>query len=185
MLTKESLIKELSNIRGAKFIENLSNKVMEENFDINQLVDVTFHHNQQIGFRACWLLDSVFHLQPEKYAANIGYIMSRVPDVTNPSCERHFARVLMLLTRDIAPVNIREQLEAINLEPVVEKCFDWLINPNVKVAVKATAADVLFNLRIRYDWIKEELANQLQFLMRDGTAAIQARGKKLLALIQK
>ncbi|PAW94011.1 hypothetical protein CKK33_11110 [Mucilaginibacter sp. MD40] len=184
MLTADLLIKELSSIRGAKFIENLSEKVIRENFDINQLVDLTFHQNQQTGFRACWLLDSVMHLQPEKYAANVGYIISRMPEVTNPSCERHFARVLMLLTRSTAPDNIREQLNNINLEQVVEKCFDWLINPGVKVAVKATAAEVLFNLTPRYDWIKEELANQMQFLMRNGTAAIQARGKKLLALIQ-
>jgi hypothetical protein len=39
----------------------------------------------------------------------------------------------------------------------------------------------LFNLRTRYPWIEEELANQIKFLMRNGTAAIQSRGRKLLA----
>lgn len=184
MLTPCLLAKELANIRAPKFIINCANKVIEEKFDINQLVDLTFHHDQQLGFRACWLLDTVMHIHYEYYSGNIDYLISRMPDVTNPSCERHFARILMLLTHSNAPGKVREKLNTIDLEPVVEKCFDWLINPGVKVAVKASAAEVLFNLIPRYDWIKEELAHQLRFLMRDGTAAIQAKGKKLLALIQ-
>jgi hypothetical protein len=42
------------------------------------------------------------------------------------------------------------------------------------------ATQALFNMSMRYPWIKAELTEQLKFLMRDGTAAIQSRGKKLL-----
>ncbi len=61
-------------------------------------------------------------------------------------------------------------------------CYEPLIA--VKVAVKVFAADTLFNLCNRYGWIKEELASQVQFMMRNGGAAIQSRGKKLLAGLQ-
>ena len=77
-------------------------------------------------------------------------------------------------------VAIRQKLATIDMESVVEKCFDWLIDPKVKVAVKVFAADVLFNLHNRYDWINEELANHVQFMMRNGSPAIQSRGRKLL-----
>jgi hypothetical protein len=63
----------------------------------------------------------------------------------------------------------------------VEQLFDWMIDPKVRIAVKVFAGSALFNLRARYPWLKEELAEQIRFLMRDGTAAIQSRGKKLLS----
>jgi hypothetical protein len=55
-----------------------------------------------------------------------------------------------------------------------------MIDPKVRIAVKVFAAQALFNLRERYPLIKDELAEQIRFLMRDGTAAIQSRGRKLL-----
>ncbi|MCO5934764.1 hypothetical protein NAF17_04365 [Mucilaginibacter sp. RB4R14] len=91
---------------------------------------------------------------------------------------------MMYLTMPDAPATIRQKLAAIDMENVVEKYFDWLIDPKVKVAVKVFAADTLFNLHRRYDWIKEELANQMQFIMRTGGPAIQSRGKKLLAAME-
>jgi hypothetical protein len=63
---------------------------------------------------------------------------------------------------------------------VVEQLFDWMIDPRVLIAVKVFSSEALFNMRLRYPWITEELGNQIRFLMRDGTAAIQSRGKKLL-----
>jgi hypothetical protein len=77
---------------------------------------------------------------------------------------------------------IRTKLETLDLEPAVEQCFDWMIDPKVKIAVKVFASEALFNLRHRYPWIAEELENQIKFLMRNGSAAIQSRGKKLLAM---
>lgn len=87
----------------------------------------------------------------------------------------------MHITAPKAPANIKQWLAETDLEPVVEQLFDWLIDPKVLIAVKVFAAEALFNLRERYPWISEELANQIRFLMRDGTAAIQSRGRKLLA----
>jgi hypothetical protein len=66
------------------------------------------------------------------------------------------------------------------MEPVIEQCFDWMIDPKVLIAVKVHVAETLFNMHNRYPWIAEELTSQLQFLMKNGSAAIQARGKKLL-----
>jgi hypothetical protein len=39
-------------------------------------------------------------------------------------------------------------------------------------------------MRHRYPWIAEELANQIRYLMRNGTAAIQSRGRKLLLQLE-
>ncbi len=86
----------------------------------------------------------------------------------------------MHITSPKAPQSIKDKIETLNLEPIIEKLFDWMIDPNVKIAVKVFAADALFNMRHRYNWIQEELADQIHYLMCNGTAAIQSRGKKLL-----
>ena len=78
---------------------------------------------------------------------------------------------------------IKTKLQALDLEPAVEQCFDWMIDPKVKIAVKVFSAEALFNLRHRYPWVAEELANQIKFLMRNGSPAIQSRGRKLLAML--
>jgi hypothetical protein len=84
-----------------------------------------------------------------------------------------------------APLVIKEKLAQFDMEPVVKQCFDWMIDPKVKIAVKCFSSEVLFNLRKRYPWINEELENQVKFLMRNGSPGIQSRGKKILAGLNK
>jgi len=173
MLTRDELIKEIS-----KTIEKI--KVVKQQFALRDLIDVTFHTDKNIAFRAAWILENLFLQKPESYPDDMDYLISRIPDVKNESCKRHYAKIAMHLTNPKTPLLIREKLKEIDLEPVVEQLFDWMIDPKMRIAVKVFAAQALFNLRERYPLIKEELAEQIQFLMRDGTAAIQSRGRKLL-----
>ena len=126
----------------------------------------------------------LFLQKPESYLDDLDYLISRIPEVTNESCKRHYAKIAMHITKPKAPLLIREKLKGIDLEPVVEQLFDWMIDPKVRIAVKVFAGDALFNLRERYPVITEELAEQIRFLMRDGTAAIQSRGRKILHALQ-
>jgi hypothetical protein len=148
---------------------------------LRDLVDLTFYADGNIAFRAAWILENLFLKKPEIYIDDLEYLLSRVKNVTYPSCQRHYAKVIMHITAKKAPVAIRQKLEGISFEPVVEKFFDWLIDEKVLVAVKVFASEALFNLRNRYPWINDELKEQLKFLMRDGSMAIQTRGKKLLS----
>jgi hypothetical protein len=88
---------------------------------------------------------------------------------------------MMHITAKNSPQIIQQKLQQLDLEPVVEQCFDWMIDAKVKIAVKVFASEAIFNLRNRYPWIKEELTNQVKFLMRNGPPAIQSRGRKLMA----
>ncbi|MBK0378943.1 hypothetical protein [Mucilaginibacter segetis] len=114
---------------------------------------------------------------PTEHAANLAYLLSRINEVRNESCKRHYARILMLSTKPNAHEAVQNALIKVDMEPAIGQFFDWIIDPKVKVAVKVCAAEALFNMIPRYAWIKEELAAQLQILMRIGGPAIQARGK--------
>jgi hypothetical protein len=118
-----------------------------------------------------------------RYENDLEYIISRIKDVKHASCQRHYVKILMHITDQKAPLAITEKLQHLDMEPIVEQCFDWMIDPKVKIAVKCFAGDVLFNLSPRYPWVKEELANQLKFLMKNGSPGILSRGRKILSLL--
>ena len=86
----------------------------------------------------------------------------------------------MHATSPKAPKSIKHKLAVLNIELLIEQLFDWMIDTEVKIAVKVFSAEALYNLRQQHDWIKDELRNQLEFLMRNGSPAIQTRGRKLL-----
>ncbi|HEY4196686.1 MAG TPA: hypothetical protein VGM63_14180 [Mucilaginibacter sp.] len=181
MLTADELIKELNTTMVKAKVVKLTAILQKQQFALPDLIDITFHPDKNIAFRAAWVLENLFLQKPERYLDHIDYLLSRVKDVKNPSCKRHYTKIVMHITSRKAPAGIQEKLAGIDLEPVVEQLFDWMIDPKVLIAVKVFAAEALFNMRNRFSWISDELANQIQFLMRDGTAAIQSRGRKLLA----
>ena len=181
MLTKDALIKEISKTLVKTKVEKLTAILDKQQFALPDLIDLTFYRDSNIAFRAAWILENLFLKKPETYINELEYLITRFKDVAYPSCQRHYAKIMMHLTSKKAPNVIKQKFEAIDLEPMVEKLFDWLIDPKVLVAVKVFAAEALFNIRIRYPWISEELKEQVKFLMHVGSMAIQTRGRKLLA----
>ncbi len=181
MLAQTELIKQLSNTIGKTKVLELTRILREQDFALRDLIDLTFYADKDIAFRAAWLLENVYLQDTSRYEADLDYLLARIQQVKQASCQRHYAKILMHITAKNAPPVIKQKLQHLDLEPVAEQCFDWMIDPKVKVAVKVFASEVLFNLRPRYSWVDEELANQIQFLMRNGSAAIQSRGRKLLA----
>lgn len=177
------LIKQISATIGKTKVISLSQILAGKDTDISELIDLTFYPDKGIAFRAAWLLENVFLQNPNSFLPHIDCIINRVKDVKNASCKRHYAKILMHLTSPAAPQAIRKKMAETNLTPVIEQCFDWIITQNVLVAVKSFASETLFNMRHRYPWIADELPDQLEYLMRDGTAAIQSKGRRLLGYL--
>ncbi|MGF7080509.1 hypothetical protein [Mucilaginibacter sp. UYCu711] len=179
-MDKAELIKQITASIGKVKVLGLTKILNEQQFDLRDLIAVTFHHDKDVAFRATWLLENVFLQKPETYLPQLEYLLSGINKVKHPGPQRHYAKIVMHITNADAPQIIKDKVATLDFEPVVEQLFDWMIDPKVKIAVKVFAAEALFNLRRRYDWIQDELKNQLRFLMRNGSAAIQVRGKKLL-----
>jgi hypothetical protein len=177
------LIKQISGTIGKPKVVKLSRLLAKNNISPAELIAITFHNDKGVAFRAAWLLENVFLQNPECFLPHLSYFIDCIKEVKNPGCKRHYAKILMHLTAPNAPQAVRQYIKDINLEPGVEQCFDWIIDAEVLVAVKSFAAEALFNMRHRYPWIADELPNQLEFLMRDGSAAIQSKGRRLLSYL--
>jgi hypothetical protein len=182
MISQAELIKQITNSLGKPKVLELGRILSEQQFALRDLIDVTFYPDKVIAFRASWILENVLLADPLKYEPDLDYLLSRFKDVKYPGPQRHYAKILMHLTDPGMLPAIRTKLQILDLEPAIEQCFDWMIDPKVKIAVKVFASEALFNLRSSYPWVAEELENQIKFLMRNGSAAIQSRGKKLLAM---
>jgi hypothetical protein len=181
MLSRDDIVKQLTASMGKTTVVELSKTLKKQNFAFCDVIDLTFHPDKQVAFRAAWLMDTMYFDDPLFYLNDIDYLLLQIPNITYPASKRHYSRITLNLTSPKAPKAIQDKLASIDMEPVVEHFFDWMIDPKVKVAVKVFVAEVLFNLRGKYPWINEELAGQLQYLMRNGTAAIQSTGQKLLS----
>jgi len=158
----------------------LSCILRDEQFNLRDLIAITHYQDEAIAFRAAWILENLYLQQPETYASYLDDILKAIPAIKWLGVQRHYAKIVMHTTSPKAPKVIKEKMAQLDMEPVIEQLFDWMIDPKVKIAVKAFSAEALYNLRSEHDWIKDELRNQLQFLMKDGSAAIQNKGKKLL-----
>ncbi len=184
-MDKNQIIKQLTNSMGKTTVVDLSKKLKEQKFPYRDVVDLTFYPDKQVAFRAAWLMDTLYFDDPVYFLGDIEYLLQQIPNIKYPASKRHYSRIALNLTSPRSPKAIQDKLVSIDLEPVVEHFFDWMIDPKVKVAVKVFVAESLFNLRDRYPWVLEELGGQIEYLMRDGTAAIQSTGKRLLKELKK
>jgi cytosine/uracil/thiamine/allantoin permease len=185
MLTSQQLTDELSHALGKIKVLKLTRILEEQHFALRDLIDITFHQDKVIGFRAVWILENMFLKDPEHYIKDLEYFASRFKEVSNPSCMRHYTKLIMHMTDTTSPASVKLKLETIDLDPVVEQLFDWMIDPKIKVAVKAFAGKALFNLKDRYDWIAEELEGQLKIFLCDKSAGMRSAARTTLKLIQK
>lgn len=182
-MRKEELIQQISATIGKKKVLELRATLRDNDFAIKDLIDLTFHPNQQIGFRASWILENLISEEPERILPALNYFIQKFPEVTNQSCKRHYTKILMQLTSPKVKDDLQKAMHWLNLEAVAEACFDWLIDPVTPIAVKAFCCEILYQLREHYTWINEELAEQVRFIMINGSAGIQSKGRKILSII--
>lgn len=183
-MDKEALIEALSQRQmKSNYTEHLIS--LTANQDIGMLHELCYDQkNRSIAFRAAWILEFVAYVYPERFLAVMEDFLTRLPQQNNPSCQRHFTKILMLLTDPKALPIYQAAFAQANKENIVEVAFEWIIKTDTPVAVKANCMDILYNLYNmcrEYDWIADDLRNQVEFLMRDGSPALQSRGKKMLA----
>ncbi len=138
-----------------------------------------------LAFRAAWLLEYIAVHHPDRFMMVAHMFFTRLPHQENPSCQRHFTNILRMLTHHKAPKSYQDILRSADREQLVETVFNWFIDTQTPVAIQANCMDVLFQLSHEFTWIREELTLQIEFLLRDGSAAIQSRGKKVLEKLKK
>lgn len=138
-----------------------------------------------LAFRSAWLLEYIAIYHPDRFARMADSFLSKFSSQRNPSCQRHFTNILRRLTHPRAPKPYSGVLQSTDREQLVETIFNWLIDPRTPVAVQANCMDVLLHMSSEFVWVQDELKLQIEFLLRDGSPAIQSRGKKVLEKLSR
>src|SRR2546428_5403188 len=109
-------------------------------FSVKELIDLAFHTRSEIGFRAAWILENDVLNDKNRLLSVLPYFLKKFVLVDNPSCKRHFVKILQEITFHFnakkADQILQREIFNSDLESVVETCFDWMIDTKVAVAVK-------------------------------------------------
>lgn len=143
------------------------------------LISLSLYPQNEIAFRASWVLEQFLYYRKDDLFPFIPDFISGYLIQTNRSCQRHFTKIMMSLTDSGSSTEIKPLITECQ-EQIIEITFDWLIDPQTPVAVKVNCMDILLHFGKEQAWITDELRSQVQFLLKDGSAAVQSRGKRIL-----
>lgn len=179
-ISHDELLYQISQTLGKNKVIELTAILHHQKFDLADLLSITLYPEKQIAFRAAWIMENLYFVDPLRFVDAIDTIIANFLIIANQSCQRHYSKILIHLTGKKADKVIKAKLLQIDLEPVAERCFDFLIDPAAPIAVKVFAMELAFNLRARYDWIPNMLAEQIRILVTIGGPGIRSRGLRLL-----
>ncbi|MBW4891609.1 hypothetical protein KXQ82_17920 [Mucilaginibacter sp. HMF5004] len=183
---KQQLSELISRSLGKIRILELTDRLhYSPEFDVANLIAITFSPQKEVAFRATWLLENLFLLQPDKYISCVDELVVKFPLLKNEGSLRHYLRIFILLTDKKAEKQIAQKIVAVDFNEVISRCFDMLIDDESPIALKVFAMELLYNLRHREDWIKDILISQIQILMDGGGPAIRARGKSIWSKLKR
>ncbi|MEO6521103.1 MAG: hypothetical protein ABIN91_05465 [Mucilaginibacter sp.] len=180
---KDELLWHISETIGKSKVLKLTDILYNRQFDVRDLIELTFIPERVIAFRAAWILENLVLSDPVRFIDDLEFLICQFPKVKNKSCQRLYAKIIMHLTEPAMDKRVKQRLACINMDCIVEQCFDLLIEPKTPDAVKACVSEILFNMRFRHIWIGEVLTEQLKLMMNGGKPSIQAKGRRLLSYL--
>lgn len=176
---KEQFLEDIKATLQKTKVEQLAKIALQENIAIKDIIDLTFYPEEQIGFRAAWILENVYTNNPQNFVPFTVYFLDNFSRQNNLSARRHFAKILALLTKKNAPQEIKVTLAKYDTEKLVETTFAWLIDENVPVAIKSHCLNILANLSEKHHWIKAELLETMDYLIDKESIAFFAKMKQI------
>jgi hypothetical protein len=141
-----------------------------------KFLDFAMQDNSRYAMRAARVIQIASHNYPELVRPYLKEIILRLPDLKNDGLKRGMAKILIERSFD-------HDEETLGI--LVATCFDWLMDPAQKPAIKVYSMEILYKVSQVYPEIKNELISSIEEqLPRSGTA-VKSRGKQILAKFYK
>jgi len=176
---KEQLLEDIKTTLQKTKVELLAQIAVKQADAIKDIIDLTFYSEEQIGFRAAWILENIYINNPQNFVPYVNYFLDNFSRQNNLSARRHFGKILALLTKKNAPQEIKAALAKYDTEKLVETAFAWLIDENVPVAIKSHCLNILANLSAKHPWVKAELLETMDYLVDKESIAFFAKAKQI------
>jgi len=176
-LEKEELIGRLDTPQKTHMVAYLTALIESNALDVQDLLEITFHKKKEIAFRAAWMLEYIMTHRPAQFVPFLPQLLELLPKQRNHSAMRHYTKIISLITGRRADQIYQDVLPQIDFDPVIEVLFTWLVEPEMLVAAKVHCMQALANLVPRYGWIKDDLAETIDYLTDIESIAFFARAK--------
>jgi len=160
-------------------VEKLAAIASEEIFSVKELIDLSFYHDEQIGFRSAWILENVYTAHQQRFLPHALYFLEKLPQQHNLSALRHYVKILALMTKKNASTEVKKIIAGYDTENLVAVVFSWLIDEKIPVAIKSHCLNILANLNTKHNWIREELLQTMDFLVDKESIAFFAKVKQI------
>ena len=177
---------ENSNAHRASRDENA--QFILNDFDLfPEFLELTFDCNDKNHFKACWIMELVLEENLSLLLPNLDRFCKNLKNYTNHSAIRSISKICMFLAKShIKSLKQNEIVLSQNqMQTISEKCLDWIIDENEKVASKAYAIRTLFELGKIQDWIYPELKRILSDDYMKHSYAYKAVAREILKKINK
>lgn len=176
---KDQLINEIKTTLQKSKVTKLAAISMQDEMAVKDVIDLTFHPEEKIGFRAAWILENIYENNPRGFVPFITYFLDSFSKQNNLSARRHFSKILALLTKKNALPEIKAVLVGYDTEKLVETTFQWLIDEQVPVAIKSHCLNILANFNTIHPWIRDELLQTMDYLVDKESIAFFAKVKQI------
>ena len=161
----------------------LSGLVLADKLLLAELLSMAFDIKDKNHHKACWVLELVLEAEIEWLSDCLDTFCNTLAAYDNESSLRSISKVcLFAVTHNQKHPGF---LNGEHIEHITESCFDWLINPETKVAAKAYAMRALYLIGEKEDWIYPELARILSEDAAKHSPAYMGAAKDILRRINK
>ncbi len=166
MKLREAILAEHSKAQTDKIVKWIGSD--QKRFD--ELFGLFTCNDKKLEQRAAWPLSYVVAVHPDQVKKHFGKLIKKLkqPGI-HDAVKRNGIRLM-------EGISIPEKYQG----EVMSLCFDYIIDPKEKPAVKAFSLTVLQNLARQYPEIKPELKTIIEDRWDMETAAFRARAKKVL-----
>ncbi|WP_293789139.1 hypothetical protein [uncultured Pedobacter sp.] len=178
-MLNHSLLETIKTTLQKSKVEKLAAIASADTFSVKDLIDLSFYQEEQIGFRAAWILENVFTNHQQRFLPYALYFLEKFPQQSNLSALRHYVKILALITKRNASIDSKSIIDDYNTDHLVEVVFAWLIDEKIPVAIKSHCLNILANLTIKHSWIREELFQTMDFLVDKESIGFFAKVKQI------
>ena len=188
-MNKQNLAYELENLGTAARInrERVCDLVIENPILFPQLLTLFFEKDNKLSIKAAWVLEFVLNKNLDWLTPHLNFFTQNLSTLHLGSAVRPAAKICEFIAKAYTSKKdsiIKSKLTEKQINLIIETGFDWMISQH-KVAVKAYTMKTLHLFGNKSDWIHEELKLIIQQNILTESPAYKARGKMILALINK
>jgi hypothetical protein len=160
------LMNEMSR-RNTDFVADL---IIQKPDLFEELYRLFIKNSEPLSRRAAWVVDTVTEKRPELLSVHLDHIMKLLPTFRHDGLKRHSLR---MIARSPLPSGDR-------LGELATVCFDWLLSSKEATAVKVYSMEILYRISIIEPDLKKELADSIEYRLKEETAGFKNRGQKML-----